>query len=69
MGCLGLISVGTLKGVGQGCFGWLSSTWLVCSSEKSWVSKKLGNEFRSWGAGLIAELIVRIIYPLFFGLL
>lgn len=73
MGCLALISVGTLKGVGQGCSGWLSSTWLVCLSGKSWVHKKLGNK-RHWGGGggvvvVTSELIIRFIYPLIFRLL
>lgn len=30
MGCLALISTRTLKGVGQGCLGWLSSA-LACA--------------------------------------
>lgn len=56
MGCLDLISVGTLKstGEGQGCFGWLSSTWLVCPSGKSWVCKKLGNEWH-WVGGWVGN--------------
>ena len=46
MGCLALNQRWDAEGVGQGqgCFGWLSFTWLVCPSGKSWVRKKLGNE-------------------------